>query len=236
MGYTMPVENPTLLTSSGATFQISPVAVGATLPAFFTVTVSAAAVVGATTLTTTISAPGGVTGKTIASGTYAIVGTGAAAQVIVFNASAAQTATTITVDPITKPIAANATFRVYVDAVPVIGLEGANLQLQKQVNEVVLLASRGWSTRSYSTGSFQFSGNLYIPVAVASAAGARLVYDALLKERFVYVERFFSNGDYQAGLCLVTDASDTASGAQYLTVSATFQGTGELVSTTIPAA
>jgi hypothetical protein len=211
------------------------VAVGVSVPSFFTVTVTAAAVVGATSLTTTITAPGGVTGKTIVNGTYAIVGTGAAAQTVVLAANALQTATTITVDPILKPIAANATFRVFVDAIPVIGLEAANLQLQKQVNEVVLLASRGWSTRSYSTGSFQFSGNLYIPVSVASAVGARMVYDALITEKMVYVERFFSNGDYQAGLCLVSDASDTASGAQYLTVSTTFQGTGELIMRTIPA-
>jgi hypothetical protein len=224
----MALANPILLTSSGATFQLIELAKGISIPPALTITVGTAAVVGATTLAVTITAPAGVTlgSTTIYDGTYIRVGTGANRHIVVVNGDQLATVTSLVVEPIEKAIASGAVLTSFAGIRPLIGLEGANMQLQRQALEAVLLASKGWTSRSYSTANFQFSGTLYIPTSNVLADGANKVLDYLIKEKYVYVERFLANGDYRAGVCLVSDASDTVSQANFVQSNVTFSGTG----------
>ena len=50
---------------------------------------------------------------------------------------------------------------------------------------------------------------------------------------YLWVERFLPNGDYSSGRVCVTDASDTASGAGYISVNTTFTGDGILYTTPV---
>ena len=218
-------EQPALLTSGGTQFQIKTLAFGQTVPPEVTITVTAAADVDATALTVTIVP---TTNVTLYEGLVLIVGTGAAQQLVIVSATAQGSATTLTVEPLKKAIAANTVIKTFA-GIPLIGLEAANMNLTTETNQAVLLSNNGWRVTDYSTGSFEFSGNLYIPTSVAMAVGARAVSDALLQKRNVYVERFLPDGTYHAGMCCVTSASDQTTGAQYITQNVTFTGSGKPV-------
>lgn len=234
----MGLPNPVLLNSSGGTFQITELAEGQSTPRALIYTVAVGgATAGATEIPVVITAPVGVTlaSTTIANGTYILVGTGANTQLVIVDGDQPATTTSLDVEPLDKNIAAAVVFNSYAGAIPVIGLEGASKQYQRTSNDVVLLASDGWTSRSYSTGTFQFSGTLYVPVNAGLAIAARLVTKALEEQIYLYVERFAANGDYSAGLCLVTDASDTFNQAALVSVNVTFSGSGVPVSAYIPA-
>lgn len=226
----MSLINPTLLTSNAANFQITPLQKGQSEPPKLTITLSTPAVKGATSLSVAITAPTGVTlgTTTIMNGTYILSG-GNTPQIVVIDGDQLATVTSLNVDPLAQALASGAVLTTYAGSLVVIGLEAANLQLQKEVNQVVLLSSKGWSNKDYSTGSWQYSGNLMIPVNPSYATGAALVQDALITEKIVYVERILSNGSYLAGVAIVTDCSDTVSGNQYVSQSVTFQGSGQPV-------
>lgn len=224
----MSLINPTLLTSNSANFQITVLPKGLSEPQKLTITLSAAATKGATSLSVAITAPTGITlgSTTIMNGTYILSG-GSTPQIVVIDGNQLATVTSLAVDPLTQPLASGAVLTTYANSVVAIGLEGANLQLSKEVNQVVLLLAKGWSNKDYSTGSWQFSGNLMIPVNPLYAVAANLIQDALINEKIVYVERFLSNGAYFAGIAIVTDCSDTVTGNQYVSQTVTFQGTGQ---------
>jgi hypothetical protein len=218
--------NPVLLTSGGTNTQIQVLAFGSTIPPEVTITTTAAAVVGATSLAVTILP----TTVTLRQGLILVAGTGATAQLIEVRQTTAGTLTSLPVEPLKKAVASAAVIKTYA-GLPLIGLESANMQLQTETNQVVLLANDGWKVTDYSTGSFEFSGNLYIPTTEVFALGARLVIDALLNKQLVYVERFLPDGTYHAGVCAVTNASDQTQGAQYVTLNVTFMGSGKPVQT-----
>lgn len=228
----MPIQ-PALLTSGGTQFQFTVLPFGKSIPDEITITVTAAAVVGATTLTVTV-AP--ATGVTLYAGLVLRVGTTAAdSQWVILTDKASGTITNLKVEPLQKAIVANAIIKTYA-GLPLIGLEGANLQLQTETNQAVLLANDGWQSRDYSTGSFEFSGNLYIPTSGEYALGAYAVADALLAKKNIYVERILPDGTYHAGMCIVSNCSDQTQGAAYITQSLTLSGSGKPVQRRLPVA
>jgi hypothetical protein len=158
----MPI-NPRLVTARGSQFQITPLLNDeASTPTNCTVTVTVAAVVGATTLTVTVT-PASNPAR-FYEGQILVFGanTTNAQYVYVAANSTDGNPATITVEPLRKAIAANAVANTFL-GIPVIGLEAANMQLQTEVNQAVLLANEGWQVTDASTGSFQFSGTLYVP-------------------------------------------------------------------------
>ncbi|MEM7578283.1 MAG: hypothetical protein AAF316_00265 [Cyanobacteria bacterium P01_A01_bin.80] len=223
--------NPTLLTSGGTQVQISVLNYGETIPTPITITVTSEATAGDTSLDVTFSP----TTSTIYAGLAIKVGTAPNEQWVLVSQTVQGTATSLPVEPITATIAANSTGTTYA-ALPLIGLEGANMELSTEENSVVLLANGGWTVRDYSTGSFSFSGNLYLPTTPEFAIGARQVADALIAKQNVYLERVLPDGTYHAGLCMVQSASDTTQGAQYVTQNVNFAGSGTPVQIRLNAA
>jgi hypothetical protein len=235
----MALPDPILQSSAGTSFQITVLDPGLIIPPKTTITVSAGgAAVGAGTIPVTITAPAPLVlaNITIKDGTYILAGTGTGKQVIVVKGDHVGTATTLNVEPLAKAVTAAATFNTFVGSLPLIGLEGANQQFQRNANTVTLLANQGWESSSYSTGNFQFSGNLYLPTTPALAAPVNRVITAMRNKEYLYVERISPFGDYSAGVCLITDLSDQYSGDGFVTLSATFKGTGTPVRDFIPAA
>lgn len=234
----MTLPNPTLLTSSGATFQLTPLADGEIVPPILTIEATAAADIGDTTIPVTITAPVGVTlaSTTISNGTYLFFGSGVNKQLVIVDGDQLGTTTNLAVEPIDKAITIGAEGFSYANSVPLIGLEGANLQFQRSSNEVVLLASGGWQSRAYSTANWTLSGNLYMPIDLSLSEPARQVLDALENEVYLWVERFAINGDYVAGVAMVSDASDQFTGAQFVSMSVTFMGNGAPVRDSLVAA
>lgn len=213
-------QQPSLLTSGGTQFQITPLAFGQNEPAIATLTVTAAAVIGATSLTATI-----VPANTkLYAGLVFKIGTIPNEQWVIVAETWNGTGT-LKVEPLKRAITASAIAGTTA-GLPVIGLEGANMQLQTEVNSVVLMSNNGWKISDYSTGSFEFSGNLYIPTTPDLTIGAYAVADALLKKQNMYVERILPNGTIHAGVCIVSNCSDQTQGAQYITQSVTFMGSG----------
>ena len=216
----MPTQ-PTLVVSGGTQFQISVLTYGASTPANVVITVSAAATIGATDLTVTTTP----TNTTLYEGLSFKIGTTPNQQWVVVDQTWTGTGA-LKVVPITKAIAAGTTANTYA-GLPLIGLESANMQLQTETNQVVLMSNNGWKITDYSTGSFEFSGNLYIPTSSALAGGAKAVIDALLNKSNLYVERILPDGTYHAGVCVVSSCSDQTQGANYVTQSVTFTGSGK---------
>lgn len=219
----MPV-NPRLVTARGSQFHVFPFADDeSVLPLTKTITVTAAAVVGATTLTVTVT--GTATTDRFYEGQILVAAPKTVNSQYIYVAANSPTATptTITVEPLRKAIAANAVITSFL-GLPIIGLEAANMQLQSEVNQAVLLANEGWQVTDASTGSFQFSGNLFIPRQSVYLAGVRSLKTAFLSKTNVYVERFLPNGQYNAGVGVITDMSDTVQGSAYVTNNLTIQG------------
>jgi hypothetical protein len=221
----MPVQ-PVLLTSGGTNTQIQVLEFGSVIPPTVTITTTAAAVAGATTVPVTILP----TTATLREGLILVAGTGATAQLIEVRQTTAGTLTSLPVQPLKKDLASAAVINTFAGLL-LIGLESANMQLQTETNQVVLLANDGWRVTDYSTGSFEFSGNLYIPTTETYALGSRQVIDALLNKQLVYVERYLPDGTYHAGVCAVTNASDQTQGAQYVTLNVTLTGSGKPIQT-----
>lgn len=220
----MPID-AALLTAGGTQLQITPLAFGVTIPPEITITCSAA-IVGATSVSVVISTQP-TPAKPFYAGMTFKVGTAPNEQWVVLAADAAATATSFVVEPLTRAITASSVAKSYA-GIPLIGLEAANMQLQTETNQAVLLANDGWRNQDYSTGSFEFSGTLYIPTNPAFAGGAYLISDALLAKQNLYVERILPNGLYHAGMCIVSSASDQTQGAQYISQNLTLSGSGKL--------
>ncbi len=213
--------NPSLLTSGGTFSQISVLDFGVVLPPEVTITVTSAASVEDTTLAVTVSP----TTATLYAGLVFKINSAPDEMWVEVSETMAGTGTSLKVEPITKAISANEEAKTYA-AFPLIGLESASMQKQAEANSVVLLANGGYTVRDYSTRSFDFSGTLYVPTTNELAVGAHAVTDALLAAKNVYFERVLPDGTYNAGLCMVQSASDTAQGSQYLSQSVTFAGSG----------
>jgi hypothetical protein len=224
----MAIPSQQLLVSTGATAQATLLLAGASVPPILTITLSAAAVVGATSLSVTITAPPSVTqiSTVIANGTYLLAGTGANAQVVVVSTDTLANATSLPVEPLRKALLTGTVIQAYAGCFPMIGLENANGGITKTNNTVVLLSQSGWNNNDYSVGSWQFSGTMYTPINALYASSVFAIGKAIVDETYIYIERFLANGEYLAGQAIITDFSDTVQGAGYVSRAVTFMGTG----------
>lgn len=227
----MTIPSQSLLVSTGATAQATLLASGQSVPPILTITLSSAAVVGATSLAVAITAPTGVTlsSTTIANGTYLLAGTGATAQLVIVDADVLGTVTSLPIEPLKKALATGTVIKAYAGCFPMIGLENANGGITKTNNTVVLLSQAGWNNNDYSVGSWQVSGTMYTPINALYAASVFAIGKAMVDETYVYIERFLANGEYLAGQAIITDFSDTVQGAGYVSRAVTFMGTGRPV-------
>lgn len=220
--------DPRLVTAGGSQFQISILGETQSKPVELTITVTGAEAIGSTDIECTVT-PAGNT-KKIYAGTVLVVApkTVNAQYLYVTDTTASGNPTVIKVEPIKKAITAATVIKTFA-GIPLIGLDSANMQLQNQTNQAVLLSNDGWQVTDASTGSFQFDGKLMMPKQLEYAVGAYAISDALLEKTGIYVERFLPNGQYDAGVCVVTNASDTVSGAAYIEQNVTLQGSNKPV-------
>jgi hypothetical protein len=227
----MAIPSQQLLVATGATAQATLLTSGASVPPILTITLSAAAIVGATSLAVVITAPVGVTlaSTTIANGTYLLAGTGVSAQIVVVATDTLATATALPIEPLRKALTSATVIQAYAGCFPMIGLENANGGVTKTNNTVVLLSQAGWNNNDYSVGSWEISGTMYTPINQLYAASVFAIGKALVDETYIYIERFLANGEYLAGQAIITDFSDTVQSAGYVSRAVKFMGTGRPV-------
>lgn len=215
----------TITTSSAATLgavTLAVTALGAAVPAgttlkFGTVTVitSADASLGATSLAIN-PAPAAISSGATASFRPNPV-------VLVLAADAPAAATSVAIEPAPGAVATDLTAITYA-LLPILGGENSPFQGQMQTNSVTLLNSGGWVSKSQAQGDYNMQWTGYIPLATSAAAGYRLIKNAWYNKRYLYIERFLSNGDMTAGTVIVTNFSEQVQQAQYVQYQCTFDG------------
>lgn len=215
-----------------------------------TITTSAAVVQGATTIAVTALAAAIPSGTTLKFGTVTVQTTAAAAAgavsitvnpvsaaiasgatatfrpnpiTVILAANAAAAATTISIEPAPAAIATGLTAITYA-LLELLGGESAPFQGSTELNQVTLLNSGGWMSKSPSQSQYNFSWTGYIPENSAAATGYRLLKNAWFNKRFLYVERFMSNGEMTGGTVVITAFSDQVQGAGYVQYQCTFEG------------
>jgi hypothetical protein len=222
----MPID-PRLVTSGGSQFQISVLTAEQSLPTELTFTTSAAAVAGATSIAGSLLPA--LNTKILYAGLVLIANPNTVdAQLIIVATTVTGNPTSIAVEPLAKPLASGSIIKTYA-GIPLIGLESANMSLQNETNQAVLLSNQGWQVTDASTGSWSFDGQMMIPKQLEFTKGAYTLTDALLNKQGLYVERFLPNGIYHAGVCVVTNASDTVQGSAYITQQVTLTGSNKPV-------
>lgn len=218
----MAIPQPDLLTSSATAFQITPLLSGQSIPPNVTITATSAVAEGETEIPVVITPNTAL----LRNGLFILAGAPPNEQWIVLDADVAGNSSSLIVEPLKLPLPINSVLKTP-EALPLIGLEGANLQLQTEMNSAVLMSNQGWQINDYSTGSWQFSGNLYIPRNNNYAVPAQTVIQGLIKKQNLWTQRVLPNGTLVAGMAMVSSTSDTTQGAQYVTISLTLQGSGK---------
>lgn len=180
-----------------------------------TVQTTAAAAVGGTTLAVN-PVP-----TAIASGAVAIYRPSPVTLVLAEDAAA--TATTLSIEPAAAPVVTGLTAITYA-LVEILGGESAPFQGSTELNQVTLLNSGGWMSKSASQSQYNFQWTGYIPENSVAAAGYRLLQNAWFNKRYLYVERYMSNGDMRGGTVIITAFSDQVQGAGYVQYQCTFEG------------
>lgn len=142
---------------------------------------------------------------------------------LVLAADAAAAATSITIEPAPAAVASGLTAISYA-LVEILGGESAPFQGSTELNQVTLLNSGGWMSKSASQSSWNFQWTGYIPENSAAAAGYRLIENAWYNKRYLYVERYMANGDMKGGTAIITAFSDQVQGAGYVQYQCTFEG------------
>ncbi len=208
-------------TSSGAT-TIAVTALGAAVPAATTLKF------GNVTVQTTGTAASGATSIPV-NPVPAAIASGATATyrpnpvTIVLAADAPAAATTIAIEPAPAAVTTGLTAITYA-LLELLGGESAPFQGSTELNQVTLLNSGGWMSKSPSQSQYNFSWTGYIPENSAAAAGYRLLKNAWYNKRYLYVERYMSNGEMTGGTVVVTAFSDQVQGAGYVQYQCTFEG------------
>lgn len=180
-----------------------------------TVTTTALAAIGATTLAVN-PVP-----TAIASGATATYRPNPVTLVLAADAAAA--ATSITIEPAAAAVDTGLTAITYA-LVEILGGESAPFQGSTELNQVTLLNSGGWMSKSASQSSWNFQWTGYIPENTVAAAGYQLIQDAWFNKRYLYVERYMSNGEMRGGTAIITAFSDQVQGAGYVQYQCTFEG------------
>lgn len=207
---------------SSADTSITVLALGAAVPAGTTL------VFGAVSVSTTAAAAAGATTLDINPAPAAIA-SGATAEfrpnptVLILAEDAAAAATTIAIEPAPGAIVTGLTAKTYA-LLELLGGESAPFQGSTELNQVTLLNSGGWMSKSPSQSQYNFSWTGYIPTDPDAAAGYKMLKNAWFNKRYLYVERYMSNGDMTGGTVVVTAFSDQLQGAQYIQYQCTFEG------------
>lgn len=142
---------------------------------------------------------------------------------LVLAADAAAAATSITIEPAVAAVDTGLTAITYA-LVEILGGESAPFQGSTELNQVTLLNSGGWMSKSASQSSWNFQWTGYIPESSVAAAGYRLIENAWYNKRYLYVERYMANGDMKGGTAIITAFSDQVQGAGYVQYQCTFEG------------
>jgi len=142
---------------------------------------------------------------------------------IVLAADAPAAATTITIDPAPAIVGTGLTAVTYA-LLELLGGESAPFQGSTELNQVTLLNSGGWMSKSASQSQYNFSWTGYIPENSTAAAGYRLLKNAWFNKRYLYVERYMANGEMTGGTVIITAFSDQVQGAGYVQYQCTFEG------------
>jgi hypothetical protein len=215
----------TITTSASVTqnaTSISVTALGSAVPSgttlkFGNVTVqtTAAAAAGATTLAINPAPAAIASGATATYRPNPIV--------LVLAADAAAATTTLSIDPAPAAITSGQTAITYA-LLELLGGESAPFQGSTELNQVTLLNSGGWMSKSASQSQYNFQWTGYIPENSAAAAGYRLLKNAWFNKRYLYVERYMANGEMSGGTVVITAFSDQVQGAGYVQYQCTFEG------------
>jgi hypothetical protein len=218
--------------------------------ALITITTSAAVIAGATSISVTALAAAIPSGTTLKFGTITVqttanaaagattlavnavpsaIASGATATyrpnpiVLILASDAAAAATTIAIEPAPAAIATGLTATTYA-LLELLGGESAPFQGSTELNQVTLLNSGGWMSKSASQSQYNFSWTGYIPENSSAAAGYRLLKNAWFNKRYLYVERYMANGEMTGGTVVITAFSDQVQGAGYVQYQCTFEG------------
>lgn len=252
--YTVTLGAAIAVGAETATVSALPIAIPAgnrlAFSSVITITTSAAVVAGATTIAVTALAAAIPAGTTLRFGSVTVQTTAAAAAgatsisvnavpsaiasgatatfrpnpiVVILAANALAAATTITIEPAPAAVASGFTAITYA-LLELLGGESAPFQGSTELNQVTLLNSGGWMSKSASQSQYNFSWTGYIPENSSAAAGYRLLKNAWFNKRYLYVERYMSNGEMTGGTVVITAFSDQVQGAGYVQYQCTFEG------------
>ena len=143
--------------------------------------------------------------------------------VVILASDVAAAATSIAIEPAPAAIPTGSTAITYA-LLELLGGESAPFQGSTELNQVTLLNSGGWMSKSASQSQYNFSWTGYIPENSSAAAGYRLLKNAWFNKRYLYVERYMGNGEMTGGTVVITAFSDQVQGAGYVQYQCTFEG------------
>lgn len=203
-----------LLTATGAEIYVSAVPVGQCYPPIKTFTVTTAGVVGDTTLAGTI-APALTT---LEAGSRLKFGN----QIVKLTADYSGTGT-LAVTALAAAIPVNTVASFY-GGIEILAVESAGISNTRQSNTVTLLSSGGWDTMSPANANWSLAATLYIPKDPLKLVAYNLIKDAYYNAKFVFIERFLTNGESFQAPAMLSSFNDTVTGSGYVQVQVTFNG------------
>lgn len=203
-----------LLTATGTEIYISSVPVGQCYPLIKTFTVTTAGVIGDTTLAGTI-APALTT---LEAGSRLKFGN----QIVKLAADYSGTGT-LSILPLAAAIPVNTVASFY-GGIEILAVESAGLSNTRQSNTVTLLSSGGWDTMSPSNANWSLPLTLYVPKDPLKLMAYNLVKDAYYNAKYLFIERFLTNGESFQAPAMLSSFNDTVTGAGYVQVQVTLNG------------
>jgi hypothetical protein len=115
-------------------------------------------------------------------------------------------------------------YGVYFGLNEILGVETVSGQGSTQLNNVTLMNSGGWISKSASLSEWNFQFTGYVPTGLNT--GYRLLKQSFLQRTGLYVERHLPNGEVTSGKVALTSFSDQIQGAGYVQYNVTFEGAG----------
>lgn len=209
-----------LQTATGTEVYVSAVPVGQCYPYTLTFTVTTAGAIGDRNLTGTSASndPAVETPPPIAEGTRLKFGS----QVVKVTANYPGSGT-LAVTPLVAAIPIN-TVATFYSGIEILAIESAGISNTRQSNTVTLLSSGGWDTMSPSNANWSLPVTLYIPKDPLKLTAYNLVKDAYYNAKYLFIERFLTNGESFQAPAMLSSFNDTVTGAGYVQVQVTFNG------------
>lgn len=141
--------------------------------------------------------------------------------------------TSISIEPSTATLVNGSVATTYA-LMELIGGESAPFQGTTEVNQTTQSESGGWISKSGSQSSWSLQWTGYIPVSASVATGYRMLQNAWVNNRYIFIERYLANGDRFAGTAVVSSFSDQLQSAGYVQYQATLEGHNTPVDIGIP--